>query len=214
MMDVSVKSLHEGGPWDVRAWIGGSELPLPESSVLTSVVDMVRSLDIQEKGAIHQLGVFWRNLLEGEYLYRTSSKTVVQVYSGWESLSRIGVISIVSEIQMISFQSLHCTLGYRLYTGVDRVKCSGAGWGGNHMRGLKHICRQTQPIESLIFRSHLLAMQVSLHSGAEHGSKIEQMGRQERWAHGEYYCQPSLPSYMKLLFIDQRRCRRRIRMIK
>lgn len=125
MTDVSVKSCHEGGPWDVRAWIGGSELPLPESSVLTSVVDMVRSLDKLEKGAVHQLGVFWRNLLEREYPYRTSSKTVVQVYSGWEGFSRIGAISVVSEIQTVSFQGLHCASGSGLYTGVDRVKCSG-----------------------------------------------------------------------------------------
>lgn len=82
MTDVSVKSRHEGGPSDVRAWIGVSELPLPKSSVLTSVVDMVRLLDTLEKGAVHQLGVFWRNLLEREYLYHTFLKTVVQVYSG------------------------------------------------------------------------------------------------------------------------------------
>ena len=44
----------------------------------------------------------------------------------------------------------------------------------NHMRELKHVCRQAQSIESLICQPNLLSMQASPHSGAGRGSKIEQ----------------------------------------
>lgn len=44
----------------------------------------------------------------------------------------------------------------------------------DHMREPKHVYRQAQSIESLMFQPHLLSMQASPHSGAGRGSKIEQ----------------------------------------